>query len=98
MTDIKFRSFHCFFVQGLEGKNSEDTTILAFLSFPVSTFIKHFQSVVFQFSLDLNECSSNSDNCHINAICHNTVGSYTCTCKPGYKGDGRACSPNGRRN
>ena len=69
---------------------------LHFWAFPVSTFINHFQSVVFQFSLDLNECSSNSDDCHVNAICHNTVGSYTCTCKPGYKGDGRACSPNGK--
>ncbi|CAH3195802.1 unnamed protein product, partial [Porites evermanni] len=39
-----------------------------------------------------NECSSNSDNCHINAICHNIIGSYTCTCKPGYKGDGQTCT------
>ena len=58
--------------------------------------IKPFQSVAFKFSLDLNECSSNSDDCHVNATCHNTVGSYTCSCKPGYKGDGRTCSPNGK--
>ena len=60
--------------------------------------IKPFQSVAFKFSLDLNECSSNSDDCHVNATCHNTVGSYTCSCKPGYKGDGRTCSPYGKKN
>ena len=66
--------------------------------FPVSTLIKHFQSVVFELPLDQNQCSTNnSADCHVNAICHGTVGSYICFCKPGYMGDGRTCSPNGKK-
>ena len=33
-----------------------------------------------------------SDNCHENAQCNNTVGNFTCSCKPGYFGDGTECS------
>ncbi|XP_068711510.1 microfibril-associated glycoprotein 4-like isoform X2 [Montipora foliosa] len=29
--------------------------------------------------------------CHVNAICNNTFGSYRCSCKPGYAGDGKTC-------
>uniref|UniRef100_A0A7N8YDY9 Signal peptide, CUB domain, EGF-like 2 n=1 Tax=Mastacembelus armatus TaxID=205130 RepID=A0A7N8YDY9_9TELE len=32
-----------------------------------------------------------SDGCHIDAICQTTQGSYKCTCKTGFKGDGRHC-------
>ncbi|XP_068705898.1 adhesion G protein-coupled receptor E1-like [Montipora foliosa] len=40
---------------------------------------------------DINECSSENE-CHVNATCTNTKGSYNCTCKEGYEGDGRNCT------
>ena len=41
--------------------------------------------------LDIDECSSSSPVCDINANCFNTRGSYYCTCKAGYSGDGKNC-------
>ncbi|XAR55804.1 Non-specific serine/threonine protein kinase, partial [Bertholletia excelsa] len=39
---------------------------------------------------DIDECvDSNSNDCDANAICINTPGSFNCTCKDGYTGDGR---------
>ena len=46
----------------------------------------------FNLVLDVDECSSNSHNCDANAVCSNTHGSYTCTCKAGYSGDGKSCT------
>ena len=40
---------------------------------------------------DLDECSTNTDGCDVNAVCQNTVGSHTCTCKAGYTGNGQTC-------
>ena len=41
---------------------------------------------------DVNECRRGSHNCDKRrAICENTLGGYTCTCKPGYQGNGRFC-------
>ena len=42
--------------------------------------------------LDVDECSSGRHNCSTKAVCTNTEGSYNCTCKEGYTGDGRNCS------
>jgi len=39
----------------------------------------------------MNECLDNNDNCHDQANCLNTNGSYTCSCKIGYSGDGFNC-------
>lgn len=39
---------------------------------------------------DVNECE-NSDLCHSNGVCLNTPGSYMCSCKDGYSGNGSYC-------
>ena len=42
---------------------------------------------------DINECMvDDSNNCHENAQCINTAGSYSCSCNPGYTGDGVNCT------
>ncbi|KAM7425483.1 hypothetical protein ABFA07_023096 [Porites harrisoni] len=41
---------------------------------------------------DIDECRFNSHNCSNNAICINTKGSFNCSCKPGYSGNGHNCS------
>ena len=41
---------------------------------------------------DIDECSSNKDNCHDNAECTNTRGGFICKCNTGYSGDGVTCT------
>ena len=54
--------------------------------------VEDYFNIPFNFALDIDECSSNLDSCHVNAVCSNTPGSYTCTCKAGYSGDGKSCT------
>ena len=49
-------------------------------------------------SPDIDECTDNSDNCHANALCTNTVGSFTCACNTGYSGDGVECEGKWRQS
>lgn len=38
------------------------------------------------------------NDCHSNALCQNTVGSYKCICRPGFIGDGKtSCIPEGKQ-
>ena len=43
-------------------------------------------------SLDINECTADTDNCQ--QMCSNTQGSFSCSCRSGYTLDsnGRTCS------
>ncbi|XP_068692201.1 uncharacterized protein [Montipora foliosa] len=41
---------------------------------------------------DIDECVTRMHNCCKDAVCNNTKGSYTCSCKPGYFGDGYNCT------
>ncbi|XP_022805208.1 neurogenic locus notch homolog protein 1-like [Stylophora pistillata] len=42
-------------------------------------------------SEDTDECVTGLHNCSPNAYCNNTNGSYNCTCKPGFTGNGQEC-------
>ena len=41
--------------------------------------------------IDTDECSDNEHNCNRNADCFNTEGTYKCSCKDGFYGDGESC-------
>ena len=45
----------------------------------------------FDFNLDIDECAAEVTECDINADCLNTEGSFNCTCKAGYSGNGTTC-------
>ena len=42
------------------------------------------------FITEIDECAGEND-CHYNATCTNTVGSYNCTCNDGFEGNGTSC-------
>ena len=44
---------------------------------------------------DVDECAIGNHSCHDSAICHNNEGSYTCSCKSRYAGDGFFCTSKG---
>jgi len=42
-------------------------------------------------SSDFDECSLEPSPCDENATCSNTDGSFSCTCRPGFSGNGSFC-------
>ena len=42
-------------------------------------------------AIDVDECASGTHNCHVDANCTNTKGSFYCTCHTGYSGNGVLC-------
>ena len=61
-------------------------------------FLAQLSNVIMSFLvLDVDECADSSHDCDVNADCTNTHGSYNCTCKPGYTGDGKTCVKSHRK-
>ena len=51
----------------------------------------------FGYSLtDSDECNASISVCDVNADCKNTLGSYRCSCRAGFSGDGHTCK--GKKN
>jgi len=43
-------------------------------------------------SADVNECELETYPCNVHAHCTDTVGSFNCTCREGFDGDGFNCT------
>ena len=50
-----------------------------------------WSDVFWNYQTDIDECTSNKHNCHVQSTCNNTIGGYMCTCNDGYWGDGITC-------
>ena len=53
-----------------------------------SLVLEHIDSVAVP---DIDECTTGTDNCDMNARCIDTPGSFTCACNQGYSGNGVNC-------
>ncbi len=62
----------------------------------ILAYFRIYELYINQFNLtDIDECTVNTHAC--DHICHNTPGSYSCSCRPGYtldQGDRRTCTGN----
>ena len=68
------------------------TVVVASMSFSFCTIILFPFIAVFFFSYsEINECVRGLHKCSSDAFCNNTKGSYNCTCKHGFTGNGREC-------
>ena len=59
-------------------------------------FLEHFAVLCITDStmyiyIDDDECTLSTDDCHSDATCANTLGSFLCTCNAGYTGNGVTC-------
>ena len=41
--------------------------------------------------IDIDECKLGIDECQSFTYCNNTIGSYRCSCKEGFRGNGIHC-------
>lgn len=80
------------FVLELVFKGRSRCKIVVGISEPVwpNEDLKCFYASCF-FNADVDECESEVNACHENALCSNTAGSYVCRCIRGFEGDGRIC-------
>ena len=62
------------------------------ISMSTSYVLQFLMIIIFPSNFsDIDECAIETDACDENADCTNTIGSYTCTCRSGYSGNGIVC-------
>ena len=61
------------------------------ISGTISSDARFNSKIFFQSFSDIDECETSIHSCDVNAFCNNTIGSYICTCNPGYFGNGKSC-------
>ena len=74
-------------------KNSD---MLYFISVYVIQ-VKSLLSISLYITSDIDECSLDPSPCDENADCTNSEGSFSCTCKQGFTGDGEVCQGTAER-
>ena len=82
--------FACFCRQGFSGNGIHCNGKK--ISFPLRFYSHHISLYHTLITPDIDECALSQHNCHSNAQCRNTPGSFTCFCRQGFSGDGTQCS------
>ncbi len=54
--------------------------------------LKFFEYNISILLSDNDKCTGVDRICDANAVCNNTVGRFTCSCNPGYTGNGMTCT------
>ena len=63
--------------------------VIFLILFPLCKINNH--NILYTKKIDIDECLTDNGGCNSNAICTNTPGSFNCTCKKGFSGDGFNC-------
>ena len=70
----------------------ETCTTLKLSEVVTQMFWFYFLDCIDELLTDVNECLVfDLNDCHRNAVCNNTAGSYDCACKLGFSGIGADC-------
>ena len=83
-------SFNCTCQKGYLGDGMNCTGIFSFFFSNIYTIQETV--LILLIIIDINECSTSNGGCHDQGICTNNPGSFSCTCKPEYSGNGFNCS------
>ena len=78
--------FNCSCTNGFTGDGINCSSMTLYYSFMIGDHKYSFNMV------DIDECELGIDDCHPNATCVDTVGSFECNCDPGFTGSGVECS------
>lgn len=81
----------CHMLHSAVASHIKKICVLSSVDTIISTLPQLIAHTVFPPCPDVDECAEALDNCSIDAICQNTLKSYKCICKSGYKGDGKHC-------
>ena len=86
--------YNCSCDVGYEGDGFNCTSKIVTWTYGVSTYPSMIHHAVYSLSPDIDECQIVPSLCHSDADCTDSDGSYECTCREGYSGNGTLCTGN----